>query len=992
MVIFLGKKWSFRISIASLMIGLTLTLSATFLLIAYRTFTRAADHSSERLFAEIADKLSEKVDSLLGAVESATEAGAFLIGAAPLSPDHEDRSTLLLFMLNGLKENQRLHAFFVEDRDGTLLRVLALRADPALHERYGAFPNVAYVVRTFDEKGRLRRQAHFDEQLQPVAIADPEVKVVAPLRPWAGENRVNQDTVCTAPYVFASEIMAGIACTRPASNGSPLFGTETTLGHFSDFLWGQQVSRFGTAFLFDLNGNLLAHPREPSFSVIHWGDHDEMWLVPLSQSQHPEVKAIWSRFKESGGRMLGRNQAFWAGDEHRIVRLSSIRHSGLQMMVAVTSPLADFTGDFALIRQRVLLVSALAAILAVLASFLIAGRVSRALSRLAASAERIQHFDFSDQPAIESVFIEIHSLANSFALMLQTVRQRTEALITTRNHLSFLVDKGIALAGEHQESRLTSLAFSSACELALADGGQFFRTSGQGRLSPVLVERSSRGIQITELAGEQSAAHSIDLEAAPDDPLFAAAREALVSGSIQSVGNYRGQGLTPGLADRFGPFAGALLVPLKTRRDKVIGLFLLVLPLEQSSDKTAEFDRGRYPFIEVLAAQAAIALDNQELIRAQRQLMDSFIKVIAGAIDAKSPHTGGHCSRVPELALLLAREADKASRGALADFHLQGDEAWREFEIAAWLHDCGKLTTPDILVNKATKLDAHVNRIHEIRMRFEILWRDLEIDYLRSLKDGEFNAEERREALEQQRRQLIADFQFIAGCNLGQHPLDEADRKRLLVIAGRTFAPQFDDRLGLSEEETGRLPARTEPGRPNPLLADRPDHLIPFGPANGVDMSRFNLRMPEYRFNHGELHNLMVEKGTLTAEERFGIQEHIVHTIRMLEQLPFPEHLARVPEYAGSHHEKCNGHGYPRGLTCAEMSVPARILAIADVFEALTAADRPYKPPMRVSEALGVMEAMAGRGEIDAELFALFAESGLISRYGHTWLRPEQMT
>lgn len=189
-----------------------------------------------------------------------------------------------------------------------------------------------------------------------------------------------------------------------------------------------------------------------------------------------------------------------------------------------------------------------------------------------------------------------------------------------------------------------------------------------------------------------------------------------------------------------------------------------------------------------------------------------------------------------------------------------------------------------------------------------------------------------------------------------------------------------------------RCTGRWQPGQAKQLLADRPEHLIPFDPGTNHDAAQqsFNLRRPPVQFNHGEMHNLLVEQGTLAEEERFAIQDHIIQTIHMLEQLPFPEHLARVPEYACCHHEKCDGTGYPRGLTCGEMSVPARILVIADIFEALTSADRPYKSPMSVSEALTIMQAMCRRGEIDPDLFQLLEHSEIIEHFSRRYLQPEQ--
>ncbi len=380
--------------------------------------------------------------------------------------------------------------------------------------------------------------------------------------------------------------------------------------------------------------------------------------------------------------------------------------------------------------------------------------------------------------------------------------------------------------------------------------------------------------------------------------------------------------------------------------------------------------------------------------RSQKKLMDSFFRLIADAIDAKSPYTGGHCKRVPVIAMMLARAAGDSLAGSFASFRFESEEDWHEFEMGAWLHDCGKITTPEHVVDKATKLETIYNRIHEIRTRFEVVWRDVEIEYCRRLIKGED-----RGALEawkaEQHRGLTDDFTFIARCNIGGEYMGEVEKERIRSIAGRTWLRHFDDRLGLSEIE--RLRCAGEQKRPlpavEPLLADRPEHLVErvAFDAEGYRRDRFTLEVPRYLYNHGEIYNLCVERGTLTEEERFKINEHVIMSIRMLEQLPYPEDMARIPEYAGTHHETMNGNGYPRRLDGEALSVPARIMAIADIFEALTASDRPYKEGKTLSEAIGIMDSMKKEGLIDAELFDLFLRTGIPQAYAAQYLKAEQI-
>jgi HD-GYP domain-containing protein (c-di-GMP phosphodiesterase class II) len=176
------------------------------------------------------------------------------------------------------------------------------------------------------------------------------------------------------------------------------------------------------------------------------------------------------------------------------------------------------------------------------------------------------------------------------------------------------------------------------------------------------------------------------------------------------------------------------------------------------------------------------------------------------------------------------------------------------------------------------------------------------------------------------------------------------------------------------------------------LLADKPWHRIARDPGELPDPSYgFRMDVPQDRYNYGELYNLSISRGTLTNEERYKINDHIVQTIVMLERLPFPPTLSRVAEYAGTHHETLKGDGYPRKLNAAQLSIPARIMAIADVFEALTAADRPYKKAKTLSDSIAILAGFRDRGHIDADLFDLFLTSGVYRSYAERFLKPEQI-
>jgi HD-GYP domain-containing protein (c-di-GMP phosphodiesterase class II) len=427
-------------------------------------------------------------------------------------------------------------------------------------------------------------------------------------------------------------------------------------------------------------------------------------------------------------------------------------------------------------------------------------------------------------------------------------------------------------------------------------------------------------------------------------------------------------------------------VPLINRQREPVGVMLLL--------RAAPFQAPELAFVSALASLSANALELRGLVKAQSDLFDAFIRLIAGAIDAKSPHTGGHCARVPELVKLIARAACDAREGPFENFTMSESD-WEALHVAAWLHDCGKVTTPEYVIDKATKLETLYDRIHEIRMRFEVLKRDAEIRYLQSRFRGEDDATAmtRRDA---ELRQLDDEFAFVAACNHGAEYMDDAQIERLRRIASRTWLRTLDDRAGISHEDLARK-AQTSPARlpvAEPLLADKSEHYIERSSSDRIPQENpwgFELDIPNLLYNRGELHNLCIARGTLCREERYKIQEHIVQTQIMLSRLTFPKHLRAVPEIAGNHHETMVGTGYPKRLVRHEMSIEARMMAVADVFEALTAKDRPYKRAKTLSESVSIMASMTRRGHIDPDLFELFLVSGAYRTYAEQFMGRDQI-
>ena len=418
------------------------------------------------------------------------------------------------------------------------------------------------------------------------------------------------------------------------------------------------------------------------------------------------------------------------------------------------------------------------------------------------------------------------------------------------------------------------------------------------------------------------------------------------------------------------------------------------LILENEKIKSRQFDDVSLidthiiEFNELSNSQVTMSKSIQSYQKSQEEILDAIIKLIADAIDAKSAYTAGHCKRVPIIAELLLKEANKSNSEPFKSFSFTSEDQLRAFQIGAWLHDCGKVTTPEYVVDKATKLETIYNRIHEIRMRFEVLWRDAHIDYLSKTIT--------KEELNRRQYQLQDDFAFIASVNIGGEFLAASDKERIEQIAKIEWQRHFDDRLGLGEAEKQRFStSHLQQDLPvtEYLLDDKASHIIPrmnFDQEN-YERSGFTLEVPEHLYNYGEVYNLCIEKGTLTEEERYKINEHVIMSIKMLEKIPFPRELSHVVEYAGTHHETLIGTGYPRKLSKDDLSIPARVMAIADIFEALTASDRPYKKAKTLSESIEIMSSMVQEQHIDEDLFKLFLRSGIYATYAKEHLDPDQI-
>jgi HD-GYP domain-containing protein (c-di-GMP phosphodiesterase class II) len=511
---------------------------------------------------------------------------------------------------------------------------------------------------------------------------------------------------------------------------------------------------------------------------------------------------------------------------------------------------------------------------------------------------------------------------------------------------------GIALSAEKDERCLLELIVQSAKRLTNADGGTFYSRTDDDELAFEIMHTDTLGIHMGGTSGIPIDLPNVPLYDEKGEPnhRMVAARAAVTGETVNIRDAYNAPDFDFSGTRAFDETTGYrsksfLTVPLRNHEDEVIGVLQLINAVGRDSGGLVPFSVADQELVMSLASQAATVLTKERLIKEHRTLFESFIELIAAAIDDKSPYTGGHCRRVPELTLMLADAAAETQYGPLKNFTMTEDDRY-ELKIAGWLHDCGKVTTPEHVVDKSTKLETIFDRIHMVNARLEVLKRDAEIRVLKQKleareKGKKINEEKLDEALAAEIDQLERDREFLNICNIGSESMAEEDQKRV-------------ERIGAYRWLNGD-------GQEVNFLSD------------------------------DEIHNLNIKKGTLTPEEREIVNHHIVATLKMLESLPYPKHLRRVPEFAGGHHEKMDGTGYPRGLMRDEMSVQARVMGIADIFEALTADDRPYKPAMPISEALQVLGRMKLNNHIDSALFDVFIRKKVYLRYAQQFLEPRQI-
>lgn len=528
-------------------------------------------------------------------------------------------------------------------------------------------------------------------------------------------------------------------------------------------------------------------------------------------------------------------------------------------------------------------------------------------------------------------------------------KKRCDYLENRIKHLNLI---GIALSTEDNLNKLFEMIMDEAKHITNADGRTLYMKSDDGNnLNFEILLNDSMASSMGGTSGNKVTLPPVKLfdEKQKPNKSNVAAYVANTGKTVNISDAYMEKGFDFSGTKSFDEITGYrsksfLTVPLKNHENEIIGVMQLINSIDSDSGNPISFSNEMQTQIESLCSQGAVALTNKRLVQELKTLFEAFIQLIAKAIDEKSEYTGGHCERVPEITMMLADAVEKVDYGKYKDFSMTEDERYELF-IAGWLHDCGKVATPPHIVDKGTKLETIFDRIETIQTRFEVLKRDIEIKYLKNkiknLENGLTSANNFDSQLKDDLAIIDQERKIVEKANIGGEFMDKEEQDKIKNISKK--------------------------------------------------YSWINNGKKESFLNEKEVENLCIPKGTLLPEEREIINDHIRITIDMLEKLPYPKHLKNVPEFAGGHHEKLDGTGYPKGLKAEDMSVQAKMMAIADIFEALTAADRPYKDGKKLSQAMRIMGFMKDDYHIDKDLFEIFVQEGVYKKYSDKYVEKNQI-
>ncbi len=877
----------------------------------------------------------------------------------------KERLEYVSFLEAGLSNNIGMSAAYIGYADGSffLMRVLEKNYQTNFEIPEGS----KYLIQSVEitPKEKINLFIFYDKDLHQISSFSPENYDYDPrTREWYSTALEKDNLIRTEPYVFFTTREVGKTFAMRTESKNAVIGADVTLVKISNSLESQKITKSTEIILIDKNLNGLAYLN--SQKLILPSDDGKVRLAHLNELRIPILNKISQEYlinRDKTGYSIDVNEETW------LVYSAVIPVSGEEPnTLLIASPEDELLEEAKDSLNKTLLITLILIILTLPINWLVVNMISSSMKKLIKFTTAIQNLDFSGNPPRGSRVTELDELSNTVGQMKNTIQKFLEisSILTGEKDFNKLMNHILSETASASNGEAGVLYLVSNDENYLEAAAVFLKDGNSVSIldaPKVSLKEYSQSFPILHIINENKSAIIKLSESAFTNEL-----------------NFFG-------VERENDFSYMIGVPLKNQENELIG-FLCILERNDISNNTALIS-----FVEALSGTSSVAIENHRLIEAQKKLFEAFIKLIASAIDTKSPYTGGHCTRVPEIAKDLASALVQEKNGPFANFTMTNNEK-EALHIGAWLHDCGKIVTPENVVDKATKLEMIYDRIHEIRMRFEVVKRDKIIEYYKKLVSGGDKV-----SLDGELTNIIKlideEYIFIANCNVGGEFMAPEKIERVKKIAERTWERTLDDTIGISGEATLKIAGKTKTlPFTEKLLTDKPEHIVERRESDKLEPNNpwnFKVKVPKNKFNHGEIYNLCIERGTLSEEERFIINAHMIQTIKMLEELPFPKHLRSVPEIAGGHHEKMDGTGYPRRLKKEEMSIQARIMAIADIFEALTAIDRPYKKGKTLSESIKIMDKMRKEQHIDSDLFDMFLSTGVYMQYAQKYMKPYQI-
>ncbi len=875
------------------------------------------------------------------------------------------------FLLRSFSETKNITSVYIAYDDGDFYLVRRLPSQNKRTSFLEAPENTRYVIQISekDDEKNIGEYRYYDEALVLLARVsatsygqfDPRT------RHWYQLAMEQHQAVTADPYVFFTTKEIGTTIAQKSASERAVIAADISLSKLNKFLSDFKTTPNTKVALLTRGSGVIATVDNTVKSHLTALTPNTPIRLPLLNDKVLEDALIYSETHQQKNSLveISSSDQDWLS----MVRNISLPNN-IQYTLVIAIPTYELLSDaINVLINSIIWLSGLLIVLLFVTNKL-ASKLTKPIHHLVKQTNQVREFNFDKIFDLRSSIKEVNLLGNAMNQMNATITQ--------------FIEMNKLLAEEEDFTKLQKVLLDKTIQICDAKAGILYLMDDENNtLIP----------QVTVIDNIQIRDHQLVPLRINELPKIIKNGIGLqkliqVEASDAEFGTFtHNAGINSLTTNMKSHIHNLVLVPLYNRQNNLIGCLTLLMENKLHSHHQA--------FIQAISRNAAISIETRQLIHSQDALFESFIMLLASAIDGKSSYTAEHCKRVPEIMKLLAQAADISDIGPYADFKLTKNSK-QAIHVAAWLHDCGKITTPEFVIDKATKLETIYDRLHEIRMRFELVKKETELSFSKRQLAGE-HPDELHLELQKELKTIDEEFLLVAGCNQGDVSMDEWTINQINAISKRKWTRTLSDRVGLSHLELARkLRSGTTPTLPTQeyLLADKEEHkILREGDVEKHNYKKmgFNIEQPELLYNRGELYSLLVKRGTLNTEERYKINEHIIQSTLMMDKLNFPKHLRDVPEIACGHHEKMDGTGYPKGLTSEQMSPLAKMMAIADIFEALTSDDRPYKKPNTLSQSMAIMSKMRDSQHIDAELFDLFVENGVYKEYAIKYLDESQI-